>query len=485
MAFTQTWSHRLTALGIVSASLAGVSAASAMPTAPGLVCETYPGAPTCVGALPDCKTCHEKTQQPVVMNAFGRDVSIALEAYTTKPFDPGAFNGSLPFALTDVEGLDSDGDGHTNLTELLEGTFPGDKSSIPREITCPADVSGLDYPICQYDLSFTYRKVNIDFCGMPPTFEEMEAFRAAPAGDQKAQLHAKLDACVDTQFWQGFDGVVWSIAHEKIKPLMAFFQPETNFFGDYALFTWSQIDGHDVRDMLMANYHVTIDTPLGEGELSLLEYKQVDTLPGQPMQPERRAGMLTLAWPLFYNTMFTALPRTTAAQAYRAFLGLDIAKSQGLDWPIAGEPIDYDNAGVGQGECAQCHATLDPLAYPFATYNGIQFDGAIGPFMYDPNRINKYFADQFPEMVNMPESGYIFGQKVDNLMHWAYVAANSDAFYSARVEDYWKLLMGESPRADDAKSFAEYTALWESLRNHHSIETMLHELIETEAYGAP
>ncbi|HZO11865.1 MAG TPA: hypothetical protein VFB62_01350, partial [Polyangiaceae bacterium] len=257
------------------------------------------------------------------------------------------------------------------------------------------------------------------------------------------------------------------------------------FFFDYALFVWTQMDGHDVRDMLMATYLVTIDLPLGPDDLSFVEYRQVPEIPGQPMQVERRAGMLTLAWPLFYNTMFTALPRTTAAQAYRAFLGLDIAKSEGLDWPVAGEPVDYDNAGVSAPECAQCHATLDPLAYPFATYNGLQADPQIGEFMYDANRIDKYFAQQFPEMVNMPESGVIFGVPVDNLLHWANVAANSDAFYAARVEDYWSLLVGEAPRPDDAASYAQFTALWESLRNHHSIETMLHAFIETEVYGAP
>ena len=76
------------------------------------------------------------------------------------------------------------------------------------------------------------------------------------------------------------------------------------------------------------------------------------------------------------NTMFTSIPRTTAAQAYRAFLGYDIAKLEGL-WPVAGEPADYDNKGVGAPACAGCHATLDPLTYPFSRYEGI---GGGGPF---------------------------------------------------------------------------------------------------------
>lgn len=36
--------------------------------------------------------------------------------------------------------------------------------------------------------------------------------------------------------------------------------------------------------------------------------------------------MLTTRWFLAKNTMVTPIPRTTAAQAYRAYLGYDIAK---------------------------------------------------------------------------------------------------------------------------------------------------------------
>jgi hypothetical protein len=421
------------------------------------------------------------------MNAYGVDVGEALEAYIDKPFATDDFADYLGFALVDIEEIDSDGDGFSNIDELFEGSRPGDAESVPGEVVCPTaeEIADLDYKICEYDRSYVYRKTAIEFCGIPPTFEELESFRKLSSSDQDLEVHAKLDECLDTQFWQGFNGVLWSVAHNKIRPLTAFFGGETNFFADYALFTWTQTDGRDVRDMLTAGYFVEVGTPNGEGDVSLLTYTQTDELPGQPMQPERRVGLLTMAWPLFYNTMFTALPRATAAQAYRSFLGLDIAKSEGLQWGVAGEPIDYDDAGVTAAECADCHATLDPLAYPFATYNGLQEDQLIGRMMYDPDRVQKYFGTLFPKMLNMPESGVIMGTPVNNLLEWAQVAANSDQFYIARATDYWKLLMGETPDPADAQGFAEFSAAWEGLRESNDIEAMLHQLIDTEAYGAP
>ena len=80
--------------------------------------------------------------------------------------------------------------------------------------------------------------------------------------------------------------------------------------------------------------------------------------------------MITTQWFLSINTMFSPLPRTTAAQAYRAYLGADIAQQQGI-FPIAGEPLDVDDKGVRDAQCATCHATLDPLSYAFAEYQGI------------------------------------------------------------------------------------------------------------------
>ena len=203
---------------------------------------------------------------------------------------------------------------------------------------------------------------------------------------------------------------------------------------------------------------------------------QFDCLSGDELVPaERRVGLLSTRWNLLINTMFSDVPRTTAAQAYRAFLGLDIAKSQGLQ-PVNGEPIDYDDKGVDRPECAVCHSTLDPLTYPFTRYGGFDFN--TGFANYNPNRMNEH---GYP---SVPENGVIFGQPVANLLEWADVAANSDAFARATTEDYWKLLMNRDP-VDDEQD--ELEALWRSFRDDHqySVERMLHDFIDTEAYGEP
>ena len=83
-----------------------------------------------------------------------------------------------------------------------------------------------------------------------------------------------------------------------------------------------------------------------------------------------------------------------------------------------------------------------------------------------------------------PEEGVLFGQPVGDLVAWADVAANSDAFRRATVLDYWRLLVGEDPRPSEQLEFAD---LVEGLGSRHDwrIEPMLHDLIDTEAYGAP
>jgi hypothetical protein len=195
-----------------------------------------------------------------------------------------------------------------------------------------------------------------------------------------------------------------------------------------------------------------------------------------------RAGNMTTQWSLVYFVMFTALPRNAAAQMYRAYLGLDIARQEGL-FSVPGEPRDYDAKGVQATACAACHATLDPLSYPFRNYNGLT-GPANQQSRYVPGRLETFFSGQAPNLNQTPERGAIFGQPVDSLRQWARVAADSDAFAVATVTDYWKLLMGHPPRPEEN---AEFTAAWRALEGQHAyrVKPLLHDLIRTEAYGAP
>ena len=69
-------------------------------------------------------------------------------------------------------------------------------------------------------------------------------------------------------------------------------------------------------------------------------------------------------------------------------------------------------------------------------------------------------------------------------MEWAQVGANSDAFAIATVTDYWKLLIGHAPTPEE---HAEFVATWQRFKGTHQfrVQRMLHDLIRTEAYGAP
>ncbi|MCK6519667.1 hypothetical protein L6R46_31985, partial [Myxococcota bacterium] len=165
-----------------------------------------------------------------------------------------------------------------------------------------------------------------------------------------------------------------------------------------------------------------------------------------------------------------------------AYLGYDIALLEGLS-DVPGEPADYDNKGVGEAACAACHATLDPLTYPFSRYEGIG-GGQGDSYSYAPNRLNGFTDVDGERVADTPEAGVLFGEPVEDLIAWAAVAANSEAFRRATVLDYWKLLLGEAPRATEQ---AEFSRLVRDLGGDHgySVELMLHDLIDMEAYGAP
>jgi hypothetical protein len=469
------------AMGI-AALLFAPAIALAHPIAPHLFCETYPNAPVCLAGMPACTYCHDGA--PPTRNLYGQAVDALILPGAPRPLSDPDFAGALPAALHGVESMDSDMDGYTNVDEITAGTSPSDPASYPDKTTCPAASKNPDWDVCNYDPNYVFKKLRLDFCGTSPTFEEITAFDAMNASDKTTALDTTLGTCLRTPFWVGKNGQIWQLAHKKIRPLQAIKAnedagqiPLADYYDDYNLFTWAHTQDHDCREVLTADYFVT-RTEQGAGNPPI--YAQTMAMSQyQRVVQARRAGMLTTGWNLVYNVMFTALPRTAAAQAYRSFLGKDIAHLEGLN-AIDGEPKDYDGRGVTQSACTICHSTLDPLSYPFKNYNGLT-----DPFgEYDPNRIMKNFSDLAPNITQMPENGYVLGQPVQDLNAWAKVAASSKEFASATVMDYWMLLMGRTPRPSEQ---AEFDKLWNDLmgKNQYSVERMLHDFIRTEAYGVP
>ncbi len=456
-------------------TLGWVSIADAKPVGPTIFCEEYPAAPVCQGGAPACTFCHTA---PPDRNPYGQTIEASLLPGTTRPLSTTQYRSNLPAALRAAERIDADGDGFNSGDEIAAGTKPHDGLSFPSTSGCPPFRRNPDYDVCFYDRAYAFRKVNLDFCGRSPTFEDLELFRALGETEQETALHARLDECLKSENWRGKEGVLWSLAHRKIKPLKAIRSgsypgdpageiPLANYYDDYALFVYTQIDNNDARHALTGDYFVVRQG--GTSGEPTRYVKQTNIGFSQSVLQNRRAGLITTKWYLVLNVMFTDLPRTAAAQAYRAFLGMDIAKLEGLR-PVDDEPVDYDGKGVQAPFCSQCHSTLDPLTYPFAKYHGL----TNFPFgSYDANRQR-----------NVPEAGVVLGQPVRDLVEWAQVAANSDEFAKATLMDYWKLVMGEAPRPEE---LTEFTALWRRFKNEnsHGVERMLHDLVRSEAYGVP
>lgn len=468
--------------------MAWTAPAGAQPPAPGAYCDVYPAAPACAAGSVACTTCH--TVAPS-LNVYGSDVAEHLAVGEERPLSTETFLAGLPEALAAVEGLDSDGDSYANLDEILSGSTQSSATSIPASACVDEDEDG--WELCGYDVRYAHKKVMLNFCGRSPTLAEREAFEAS--ADPVAELHDTLNVCLDSEHWRGIGGRVWNLANRKIKPLQAIKAgkdqgpiPLADYEDDYAYFVWSQTDDRDVRTVLTGQTFVS--ATYNEG---VTTYEEWDRSPSkdydvrgydryQAVRKDRRAGLLTHRWFLMSNTMFTAIPRTTAAQAYRSFLGYDIARLEGL-YDVAGEPADYDSKGVAIAECAVCHSTLDALSYPFSRYEGIGGgDYFAEPYSYNPDRMDGFVATDGVRVAETPESGWLFGQPVADLVEWADVAANSAAFRDATVMDYWKMLFGEPPRATEQ---AEFVMLSDGLADHWNVEQMLHELIDTEAYGAP
>lgn len=476
-----------TALGLLFSS-----ETRAEPSAPPIFCERYPTSATCLGGPASCDTCHDSTE-PVDWNPYGEAVRKALGG----PLSPSEFTLRLDLALGAIETADADGDGVSNRDEIQEGSLPGDPTSVPFEAVCPEDTTGMDYPICERSPRHILRKIHLDVCGRSPRWVEMEAFLEQSPEAQEAALHEALDVCLDSEHWLGKDGVLWQLAHPKVRPVAALKGsavevgpvPLANYDHDYQLYVWSQIDDHDARSVLTADFGVLRDDgPTRYYAATDTELEQECAFCLEPMQVERRVGNITSRWFLSYFVMFTPLPRAAASQAYRAYLGYDIARNEGLfpitvdqGFPVT-EPADHDRSGVDAPGCATCHSTLDPLSYAFRNYTGLVSAPGYGRTQYIPDRLEQLWPDD-TALHATPESGYLLAESYDNLVEWGQIAANSDAFAKAAVMDYWRLLVGRPPTADEGP---EYESIWRRFQGEHdySVERMLHDLVDTEAYGA-
>jgi Protein of unknown function (DUF1585) len=306
----------------------------------------------------------------------------------------------------------------------------------------------------------------VTYCGRSPTYDQRAAL---------TDVHAALDACLSSTHW--LQHALPRLADKRIRPLGALgtaarFVTLGDYDWDYRLFVHALSGARDARDLLLADYHVDID---GNVTTDVIESAGGPNR-GQPLPRDKRAGMITTQWFLAIHTMFSELPRTTAAQAYRAYLGQDIAQSEGL-LPVDGEPVDVDQKGVSQSTCAQCHATLDPLTYGFAYYNGIGGNGGNGA--YDANRPRWNEADVSSSLLGqaLPD------QQQNGVRGWAEVAANSAAFRRNLAEMFFVQALGRAvlPNEQDELAVLEQSLLDDG----YSAERLIHRIIDTRAFGVP
>jgi hypothetical protein len=505
-----TWWARVVSIALAACTLGSLSwrtTARAKPEGPRSFCTVYADASKCMGGVPECGLCHESTF-PASWNAYGLAIKGALAGQT-------AFEQALPQALAAVEALDSDMDGVPNRAEISAGTMPGDRASLPisREAGVDTLAPNPDYAIGQYDVAFAYKRASVLYCGQSPSYEDMRPFRDAAKSveQQKALMHERIEQCLQGEYWLK-EGLV-RLADDRIRPIRNLGQdsqvfltiPIPSILGevrlrstmgdyrfDYRLWVYVLSGNRDARDLLLAQYHVE-ENPDGTWRLTEELIDKADamaTAGGQRLEKQYRAGMITTMWFLTRNTMFTDLPRTTAAAAYRAYLGADISKMQGLI-PVADEPDDIDDKGVDAPRCAACHSTLDPLSYAFAPYTGFEFDLFTVTDLFLFGEMNGLFGIYSPERAvsRMPnwsptnQQPVVLGKKVDNLRQWAEVAAQSDDFARNLANIFYSHAFVREAEGAELK---EFTALWQSLRaDGFSANRLIHRLVDSQAFGAP
>ncbi|XYI00390.1 DUF1585 domain-containing protein [Sorangium sp. So ce1128] len=466
--------HRAPWISLAFASTLIAAPALAKPTAPRIFCDTYSNSPYCAGRLATCDTCHDSTA-PVSWNAYGLAVMAAMR---------GDFDSSLPAALRAIEATDADGDGETNAQEIASGTAPGRASDRCGPLDAAAAGPAAAEPA--YDVMLASRRVAVIYCGQSPSYEDLVALDSSPSPeDQRLLLHEQAESCLASAYWRD-EGVV-RIGDPLIRPVAAvnvdspIDLPLADFSYDYRLFSYVLTGDRDARELLTAQYHVrrrddgALERIEGviDGPETLVGEPNTEKIGGQPLAPERRAGMITTQWFLIVNTMFSPLPRTTAAQAYRSYLGMDIARQEGI-WPVAGEPTDIDVKGVAAPTCAQCHSTLDPLSYAFARYEGIQ----------GPSGIFGGYNEARPAVLipgwNEPQS-VLFGTEVADVVAWARVAAESDAFKRNLAMLFFRHAFGRDPAPFEEP---ELEQAWKALPSDgYSANRLIHRIIDLSSFG--
>jgi hypothetical protein len=465
---------------VASASVLAVpSEAAAKPTAPREFCSIYADAPECMGRIISCEKCHISTQ-PVAWNSYGGALFAALAGKN--------FENNLAEALADIEDEDSDGDGLTNLEEIELGTNPGDELSSWMPRPEPTGDGNPRYAIGSYDPKFAFKRIMLLFCGASPAYDEIQWFASLEAEAQITALHDTLGACLESDYWQ--DWALAQLANPKIRPVRAYGADTTvelygyritiaDYNWDYRLWTYVLTGDRDARELLTAQYHVVDD---GAGGLRPIE-GQIANPPeqfggGQPLQPQYRAGMLTTQWNLFLNIMFAGIPRVAAGHAYREYLGLNLSLQQGIR-PVADEPLDIDNKGVAAAACAQCHSTLDPLAYAFAVYEGIDINAIDRTGTYRETRPGEHV----PGWDAAAPQSVILDEPVTDLVDMARVMSNSAEFQRNLTHVFWMYAVGHEPEPDE---YPDFEALWTSMGGDgYSANRLLHRMIDTDAFGAP
>lgn len=493
------------ALGALGLLALLASSASARPTGPQLVCEARPGIPACQVRQPACTLCHT-TIVPLAWNDFGEAVHLALE---------GDYDTGLAAAIDALESKDSDGDGLLDGEELSLGTLPGrptpealvrwarsqrEAAPVPRRLTWTRalglvgdvlrQVLGGDAlasdgrPLPEdYELGLAYRRVNLLFCGRSPTYEDASAFAAAETREARYRLlHRRLASCLEDPWW--LERGLRQLAHDKVLAADHYYRGTFfDFEYDYNLFAWAMSHHRDARELLLADFHVDRDAA---GALTRVE----GVIPsirenrgGQPLPPERRAGMLTTRYFLIRNVMAAGLPRVAAGHAYRAYLGLDLSQLEGIH-DVVDPHLDIDEAGVSAPGCAVCHRTLDPLAYAFARYEGVPPGRTTDPTKlgsWDDERPERYIDDWPRERSDEPVP-HLLGQPVGDLVEWAQVAANSEPFRENLVRMLFRYATGREPGPGDHAAYAEIVRDVPALG--WSANAIIHRVVDTRAFAA-